>query len=216
MVPVGASRSRPAVGGRSTVSKLVKNILMITVLLVVGMLGTLLAGCSVGISAPKPAELPAAPPPPPPPVASITTDPPDRATDVSVLAPITVTVAKGKLGRVALTNPQGAPVVGQLEPDGTTWKTTEPLGYGKAYTINANAIGNDNRPVTITSSFRTVAPRTLTYPSINPTNGQTVGVGQPLAVYFDEPIANKQDAEKFITVTTSPHVEGAFYWFSNK
>src|SRR5918997_5471469 len=216
MVPVGASRSRPAVGGRSTVSKLVKNILMITVLLVVGMLGTLLVGCSMGISAPKLAELPAAPPPPPPPVASITTDPPDRATDVSPLAPITVTVAKGKLGQVTLTNPQGAPVVGQLEPDGTSWKTNEPLGYGQAYMSKSEAVGDDNRPVTIASSFTTIAPRTLAYPSINPTDGQTIGVGQPLALYFDAPIANKQQAQDSITVTTSPHVEGAFYWFSNK
>jgi lipoprotein-anchoring transpeptidase ErfK/SrfK len=188
---------------------------MITALLVVGALSTLLVACSA--SAPNPgARQTTPPPPPPPPVASITTDPPDRALGVSPLAPITVTVVKGKLGQVTLTNPQGAPVIGQLEPDGTTWKTTEPLGYGKAYTINANAIGDDNRPVTITSSFRTVAPRTLTYPSINPIDGQTVGVGQPLAVYFDEPIASKQEAEKSITVTTSPHVEGAFYWFSNK
>lgn len=183
---------------------------MIAVLLIVG---TLLAACSV--SAPNPARQ-ATPPPPPPPVASIITDPPDSALDVSPLAPVTVAVAKGKLGQVTLTNPQGAPVVGQLEPDGTVWKTTEALGYGKAYTFKANAIGDDNRPVTLTSSFRTVAPRTLTYPSINPTDGQTVGVGQPLAVYFDEPIANKQEAEKSITVTTSPQVEGAFYWFSTK
>ncbi len=185
---------------------------MIAVLLIVGVLGTLVTACSA--SAPSPDTRQAAPPPRP--VASITTDPPDRALDVSPVAPITVTVAKGKLGQVILTNPQGAPVAGQLEPDGTTWKTTEPLGYGKAYTFNANAMGDDNRPVTITSNFKTIAPRTLAYPSMNPTNGQTVGVGQPLAVYFDEPIANKQEAENSITVTTSPQVEGAFYWFSKK
>ena len=188
---------------------------MITVLLVIGMPGALLAGCSSATTSAKPAGR-QVPPPPPPPVASITTNPPDQALDVSVLAPVTVTVAKGKLGQITVTNPQGAPVVGKLEPDGTTWKTTEPLGYGKAYTINANAIGADNRPVTSTSSFRTLEPRTLTYPSINPLNGETVGVGQPLAAYFDEPIANRQAAERAITVTTSPHVEGAFYWFSNK
>jgi lipoprotein-anchoring transpeptidase ErfK/SrfK len=187
---------------------------MITVLLVVGVIESLLAGCSSGsTSASQPVGRQI---PPPPPVARITTDPPDRAVDVSPLAPITVSVAKGKLGQVTLTNPQGAPVVGRLEPGGTTWKTTVPLGYGKAYTINANAIGDDNRSVTSTSSFRTVEPRTLTYPSINPLNGETVGVGQPLAVYFDEPIADKKAAENAMTVTTSPHVEGAFYWFSNK
>ncbi|MGH3870974.1 MAG: L,D-transpeptidase [Pseudonocardiaceae bacterium] len=183
---------------------------MIVMLVIV----TLLTACSIG--APNSITRQDDPPPPPPPVARITTDPSADALNVPPLAPVTVTVTKGKLGQVTLTNPQGAPVVGQLEPDGTTWKTTEPLGYGKVYTFNANAVGDDNRPVTIASSFTTVAPRTLTYPSINPTDGQTVGVGQPLAIYFDEPVANKQEAEKSITVTTSPPVEGAFYWFSNK
>ena len=151
-----------------------------------------------------------------PPVATITSDPPDRAVGVSPVMPITVTVAKGKLGQVSVTNPQGISVVGQLEPDGATWKTTKPLGYGKVYTINANAVGDDNRPVSKTFTFTTIEPRNLTYPSINPLNGETVGVGQPISVYFDEPIADKQAAENAITVTTRPHVEGAFYWFSRR
>ncbi len=188
---------------------------MITVWLVVGVLGALLAGCSSGqISAPKPAATKAAPPPPP--VAVITTDPPDGAAGVSPLATITVTVVKGRLREVSLTKSEGPPVGGELASDGTTWKTTEPLGYGKTYTINANALGDDNRLVSSTSTFATVQPRTLTYPSINPLNGETVGVGQPIAVYFDEPIANKQAAQDTITVTTNPSVDGAFYWFSNR
>ncbi len=193
---------------------LVGHTAMIAVLLSVGVVGTLLTACSPSASNPAARQTTAAPPPPP--VARIITDPPDRAVDVSPLAAVTVTAAKGKLGQVTLTNPQGAPVAGELAPDGTTWKTTGPLGYGKGYTINADAIGDDNRPVASKSSFRTIEPRTLTYPSITPLNGQTVGVGQPLAVYFDEPIANKQAAENAITVTTTPHVEGAFYWFSTK
>jgi lipoprotein-anchoring transpeptidase ErfK/SrfK len=186
---------------------------MIMVLLVAGVL---LAGCSSGhISAANPARHEAILPPPPP-VAIITSDPPDHAVAVSPVTPITVTVAKGKLGQVSLTNPRGAPVVGQLDPDGTTWKTTEPLGYGKTYTINANAVGDDNRPVSTTSTFTTIEPRTLTYPSINPLNGETVGVGQPISVYFDEPISDRQAAENAITITTSPRVEGTFFWFSTK
>ncbi|HEY6422537.1 MAG TPA: Ig-like domain-containing protein [Pseudonocardiaceae bacterium] len=195
-------------------SGLVRRIALLATLLIVG---ALLAGCNSGAtSASKAAARETTTPPPPPPVASIATDPPDQATGVSPVSSITVTVAKGKLGQVSLTSPQGAPVPGQLEPDGTAWKTSEPLGYGKTYTINANAVGDDDRPVTRTSTFSTVAPRTLTYPSMAPLDGQTVGIGQPVAVYFDEPIANREAAENAITVTTSPHVEGAFYWFSSK
>lgn len=188
---------------------------MITVWLIVGMLGALLGGCSSGqIGGPQPFAGQAAAPPPP--VAIITTDPPDRAVGISPVAPITVTVTRGKLDDVSLTKSEGAPVSGELAPDRTSWKTTEPLGYGKTYTINVNATGDDNRLVSSTTTFATVEPRTLTYPSINPLNGETVGVGQPIAVYFDEPIANKQAAQDTITVTTNPPVEGAFYWFSNR
>ncbi|MDQ2788972.1 MAG: hypothetical protein DLM60_10495 [Pseudonocardiales bacterium] len=185
-------------------------------LLVVGMLGALVAGCSSGhFSVPTPAAHRVAPPLPPP-VALITSDPVDQAIDVSPLTTITVTVAKGKLSEVSLASPHGTPVAGQLQPDSTTWKTTEPLGYGKIYTIHANAVGDDNRQVSSTSSFTTIAPRTLAFPSINPLNGETVGVGQPISVYFDEPIEDRQAAENTITVTTDPPVEGALYWFSSK
>ncbi len=216
MVPVGVSRSDPATGRRNTVSGLVRRGAVITVLLVVGMLGALLAGCSSShITAPTPAAHKAAPPLPPP-VAVITSDPADQVANVSPLTTITVTVVKGKLGEVSVASPQGAPVAGQLQPDSTTWKTAEPLGYGKTYTINASAIGDDNRQVSSTSTFTTIAPRTLAFPSINPLNGETVGVGQPISVYFDEPIRDRQAAENTITVTTDPPVDGAFYWFSSK
>jgi len=189
---------------------------LITVLLIVGMLGTLLAGCNSGhLTASIPAAHEAAAPLPPP-VAVITSDPVNQAANISPLTTITVTVARGKLDEVSVVNPQGTPVAGQLQPDSTTWKTTEPLGYGKTYTINANAVGDDNRQVRSTSTFTTIAPRALAFPSINPLNGETVGVGQPISMYFDEPITDKQAAENTITVTTDPPVEGAFYWFSSK
>ncbi|MGH3795649.1 MAG: L,D-transpeptidase [Pseudonocardiaceae bacterium] len=183
---------------------------MVAVLLV---FGVLLAGCGGGDAAASP---PPAPPKPPPPVAKISTDPMDHTVNVSPLAPITVTAANGKLEQVTLTDPKGTPVPGEAAPDGRTWQSTAPLGYGATYTINATAMGVDNQTVTRTTRFDTIAPRTLTYPSMNPLDRQTVGVGQPIAIYFDEPITDKQAAESAITVTTNPKVDGAFYWFSNK
>lgn len=216
MVPVGVSRSGPATGRRRTVSRLVRRSAVITMLLLVGMLGALLAGCNSGhLSAPAPAAHQTAAPLPPP-VAVITSDPANQAADISPLATITVTVTRGKLGEVSVASPQGTPVAGQLQADSTTWKTTEPLGYAKTYTINATAVGDDNRQVRSTSTFTTIAPRTLAFPSINPLNGETVGVGQPISIYFDEPITDRQAAENTITVTTDPPVDGAFYWFSKK
>ncbi|MCA1708456.1 MAG: L,D-transpeptidase family protein [Actinobacteria bacterium] len=204
---------RSAVGYRDKAGSTMGRSTAIVVVLLVGMLGALLAGCGGGSqAAPASPEVTT----PPPPVARISTDPVSHSVNVSPLAPITVTAAEGKLVQVTLTNSAGEVVPGEAAPDGTSWRSTVPLGYSQSYTINSTARGTDNRTVTDAATFRTVSPRTVTYPSMNPVDGQTVGVGQPLAIYFDEPIGNKQVAEESITVTTEPHVDGAFYWFSDK
>ncbi len=49
-----------------------------------------------------------------------------------------------------------------------------------------------------------------------PGEGSVVGIGQPVAVQFDEDIPNRLAAEEAITITTNPPVEGAFYWVNNR
>jgi lipoprotein-anchoring transpeptidase ErfK/SrfK len=51
---------------------------------------------------------------------------------------------------------------------------------------------------------------------MNPLDGQVVGVGQPLAFYFDTSVANKAAVEQAIHIQSTPAAEGAFYWFSDK
>ncbi len=53
-------------------------------------------------------------------------------------------------------------------------------------------------------------------PYVMPNDGEVVGVGQPIAVRFDENITDRLAAQWAITVTASPAVEGAFYWLSNE
>ena len=43
-----------------------------------------------------------------------------------------------------------------------------------------------------------------------------VGVGQPVAIRFDENIPNRVAAQRAIKITTNPPVEGAFYWLNNR
>ncbi|MFN2495274.1 MAG: Ig-like domain-containing protein [Pseudonocardiaceae bacterium] len=193
-------------------SEQVRRSAIVAVLLVIG---ALLAGCGPGgdSSTQQPAETMLQEEAP---TASVTTNPPDRAVDVSPLAPITVTAGSGKLDRVTLSTDEGVPVPGGVDPDGKSWQTTAPLSYAQTYTINAVAKNIDGWAVNSTSTFNTLAPRAVTFPSVNPLEGQTVGVGQPLAIYFDESIADKRAAEDSITVTTNPPVEGAFYWFSDQ
>lgn len=182
-----------------------------------GLAVILIAGCSGGDAGTGGAsgESSSAPPPPPKPV-TLTLALNDGQADVSPGLPVIATAADGKLTEVTLTNPEGKFVEGKLNPEGTQWTNTEPLGYSKTYKLNATGVGADGKPQTKTSSFTTVKPRTLTYVSTNPQDGTTIGVGQPLAFYFDEPVADKVAAEKMLEITTEPKVEGAFYWFNKK
>jgi lipoprotein-anchoring transpeptidase ErfK/SrfK len=139
----------------------------------------------------------------------------DGAVGVTVDQPVTVTAEGGVLGAVTMANENGAPVVGQLSPDGLTWATTDPLDYNESYTINAQSLGLGG----VTSrqmTFETHSPENLTMPYLMPNDGATVGIGQPIAIRFDENIPNRIAAQRAVKVTTTPHVEGAFYWLSNR
>ena len=146
---------------------------------------------------------------------SLTMSPKDKAANVAPGAPITVAAIGGKITKVVLTNDNGEPVKGSLSPDASTWQVAEPLGYGRTYRATATATSEDGKPTTLRSSFTTVEPRLKADVDMNPLDGQTVGVGQPLAFYFDVDIANKAAAEKAIQISSTPHVAGAFYWYSD-
>jgi len=139
----------------------------------------------------------------------------DGAVGVSVDSPVTVTAEGGVLGAVTMTNEDGRTIQGELSPDGLTWSTAEPLGFNKRYTLTAESLGLGGvtrRQMT----FETHSPENLTMPYVVPSEGEVVGVGQPVAVRFDENIPNRLAAQKAIKITTDPPVEGAFYWLNNR
>ncbi len=148
-------------------------------------------------------------------VPKLTSSVSDGAVGVTVDSPVTVSVADGVLASVTMVNEYGKSISGQLSPDGLRWSTTEQLGYNRRYTLNAKAMGLDsaaNRQMT----FRTSSPAHLTMPYVNPGDGEVVGIGEPVAIRFDENIANRAAAQKAITITANPPVEGAFYWLNNR
>ncbi|QIV79719.1 L,D-transpeptidase [Mycolicibacterium frederiksbergense] len=137
----------------------------------------------------------------------------DRAVGVPVDAPVTVTAGSGVLGTVTMVNSDGRAVAGQLSPDGLTWSTAEPLGYNKRYTLTAQALGLGG-VIANTMTFQTQSPNNLTMPFVMPNDGDVVGVGQPVAIRFDEDIPDRAAAQQSIEVSTNPRVDGAFYWLS--
>ncbi|MBP0645453.1 hypothetical protein J8J17_27040, partial [Mycobacterium tuberculosis] len=76
----------------------------------------------------------------------------------------------------------------------------EPLGYGRNYTVQADAKGVGGTS-TKRVAFTTRAPANLTQAYLTPSNGETVGVGQPVAVKFDEPIPDRKAAQRAISIT---------------
>ena len=139
----------------------------------------------------------------------------DGAVDVAVDQPVTVRASSGVLGSVSMVDDAGTEVAGRLSSDGVTWSTTDPLDYNKRYTISAKSLGLGG-VTTEKVAFQTQSPENLTMPYLLPGDGEVVGVGQPVAVRFDENIPNRVAAERAIKVTTTPPVEGAFYWLNNR
>ncbi len=139
----------------------------------------------------------------------------DGAVGVPVDKPVTVTATAGVLDSVVMTNESGTVVDGKLSDDGLTWETAEPLGFNKTYTVNARSLGLGG-VTTRQMTFETHSPDNQTMPYLMPNDGQTVGIGQPIAIRFDENIPNRVAAERAIKVTAEPAVQGAFYWLNNR
>jgi lipoprotein-anchoring transpeptidase ErfK/SrfK len=157
----------------------------------------------------------AAPKPPPPPPPKVTVDPADGASGINPLAPVKVAVSGGTLGEVTMTNAAGKQIPGKLGADKKSWTVTPELGYGKTYTVTAAARNAAGATTTTTTTFTTVEPENRTAARTFPSDGMTVGVAQPIAIYFDEPITDRAAAQKAITISTKPAQVGGFRWISD-
>lgn len=147
----------------------------------------------------------------------ITTSPKDGAADVAPNKPVEVRISRGKLDVVSVTNPAGKAVKGALSADGTSWRSAEPLGYDRKYTVTAKGGGKDGRS-DLKASFTTLHPDQTVYPSFFPPPGKpaTVGIGQPVAVIFDKAPEDREAAERALQVTATPAQEGGWYWWDDR
>ena len=144
----------------------------------------------------------------------------DGATDVSPVDPLQVMVTGGKLTDVTVVDGGGTDVDGSVAADATqqdtaVWTPEDQLAYGTSYTLTATAKNPAGTEATASSTFTTVTPTTLSTPSIGPLNGTTVGVGMPIRVYFDDPVADKAAVESHLKVTSSTPTDGAWNWMND-
>jgi len=180
----------------------------------------LLAGCQGSSGVGAAAAPTAAPTTAKPAPASVEVSPADGATDVSPRVPLEISVTDGELTEVRVVDGAGAEVAGAVadspgDPAVDVWTPDTPLDYGTSYTLTATAEGEDAGTAEGATTFTTVTPQTQLTPSIGPLDGQTVGVGMPIRVYFDEPVTDKTAVENNLQVTSSTPTDGAWNWFSD-
>ncbi len=150
-----------------------------------------------------------------PPVAKVSASPAFGATDMSPSQPIVITVAKGRITKFTLTNPDGKVVKGAVSADGSAWTVGEVLGYGKTYTAVGTAVGTDGKTVAIKGKYSTVDPETRVRVNVSPGDGDVVGVAAPVIVRFGMEPADRAAVEKHMKITTVPKVEGAWAWIKH-
>ena len=173
-----------------------------------------LAGCQGDDSSGSEKAADAAPP------AQVTLAVADGSTDVSPVVPLEIAVTDGKLADVSVVDADGAEVAGDVEAipqqEGTSvWTPEELLAYGTSYTLTASATNADDEEAKASATFTTVSPAAVSTPSIGPLDGTTVGVGMPIRVYFDHPVADKAAVESHLLVTSSTPTDGSWNWMSD-
>ena len=139
------------------------------------------------------------------------------AVDVHPDAPVTVTAKNGQLRAVELTGPAGA-MGGELGADRATWTSTGPLALGTSYTVSATAVDPYGFEATTRTTFTTLTPAAENRldVSMSPLEGETVGVGMPVVLYFSDPVEDDYRAavEEQVAVGSTPSVEGAWHWIN--
>jgi lipoprotein-anchoring transpeptidase ErfK/SrfK len=149
--------------------------------------------------------------------ADITITPTTGAKDVSPAAGVVVTASAGTLQTVSVLS-GGKAVVGSLDSDQKTWRSTGRLSFGATYTVSATVTGVTGGPATKTATFTTVKPAKLVSTTLQANaltalkSGSTYGIGQPLIVNFSKAPADKTAAVKALDVQVEPEVEVRWRW----
>lgn len=166
-------------------------------------------GASAGAS-PAPSQSPSDP-------VTLTTNVRKGERDVPVDRKVAVQAAGGRLTDVTVSDGK-ATLEGTLAPDGSSWTADDLLEPDTLYTVRATASGGPGGSTQRQVRFRTQALPLdkQTYPSVAPLDGETVGVGMPVIVSFDVPVANKKALERHMTVTSQPAQKGSWHWLTDR
>ncbi len=84
------------------------------------------------------------------------------------------------------------------------------------YAVDARALSHAGAAVTRSWNFTTLRPASVLRASIAPLDGEVVGVGMPVAVYFNRRVTDRAVVEKRLRVTTKQPLVGSWHWLHDK
>lgn len=126
---------------------------------------------------------------------------------------IVVMASGGRISQV-VARAGGQRIDGKLNKAGTVWRSTWALEVSRRFTVTATAVGKSGDPVTRRSRFRTLTPAKTFSAQIIEGYEQTYGIGMPIILYFNRPIANWAAVERALEIKSSKPVVGAWRWDS--
>jgi lipoprotein-anchoring transpeptidase ErfK/SrfK len=145
----------------------------------------------------------------------LTVTPRNKATRVALDAEARVVADSGRLRAVQVTAAGGKRLEGELAEDGRSWVSSGAMAPATRYRVVAEAVDDAGTPTRRQSSFTTLRPRAELRAAIMPLDGETVGVGLPIGVWFTEPVADRAAVERRLEVSSSKPVTGAWHWFAD-
>jgi lipoprotein-anchoring transpeptidase ErfK/SrfK len=149
--------------------------------------------------------------------AAVSMSPISGTTGVALDQPVTVSTASGSLLSVQVADAAGAAVSGVLAPSRLQWRSNVPLQPTSTYRVVATVGRPDGITAQKVSTFSTLTPTYQVGASVFPSNGMTVGVGQPIVINFDHYVrttAGQAAAVSHVTLSMSKPVPGGWSWFS--
>ncbi|AFR08938.1 MULTISPECIES: L,D-transpeptidase [Nocardiopsis] len=110
-------------------------------------------------------------------------------------------------------------MTGTLNEDGTEWVSDWNLRPGAEIVVTATGENEAGEEDEFAAEFTTLAAtpgQSLELVSNFPSSGDTVGVGMPIVINFDLPVANKAQVENSMNVVAEQEISGAWNWVTDQ
>ena len=120
--------------------------------------------------------------------------------EINPIETVTVTTADSTLTKVTVTTTEGEELAGELAADGKSWASTDRMLFHSDYTVEWEAEDAAGTTGTGESTFSTVSAAYEVDALMNFEDGASYGIGKIIQFNFSEPVLNKAEVEKRITV----------------